>query len=273
MTYRVIALDLDGTLLDRQKRILPQSLNALNDARAAGMQVVVVTGRHHVAIHPFYQALKIETPAICCNGTYLYDYQAKRVISANPLEKAQARRVLELLKRYDIHGLIYVDDAMIYEQPSDHVIRSQAWAQTLPEAQRPNLVQVDNLFEAAERADSIWKFATSYPDTVKLRAFAGVVEQEMGLACEWSWHDQVDIAQQGNSKGKMLQQWVESEGLSMDQVIAFGDNFNDLSMLEAAGLGVAMGNSDDAIKARADTTIGDNESTAIADFIYQRVLG
>lgn len=272
MTYRVIALDLDGTLLDKQKRILPQSLTALNDARAQGMQVVVVTGRHHVAIHPFYQALKIDTPAICCNGTYLYDYPAKRVIAANPLEKAQAKRVLELLGQYGIHGLIYVDDAMIYQQPSDHVIRSLAWAQTLPEAQRPTLVQVDNLFDAAEQAQRIWKFATSYADTVKLRAFADMVEAELGLACEWSWHDQVDIAQTGNSKGKLLQQWVESEGLSMDQVIAFGDNFNDLSMLEAAGLGVAMGNSEEAIKARADVTIGDNNSTAIADFIYRRVL-
>lgn len=78
MSYRVIALDLDGTLLDNQKRILPQSLAALAQARAAGIKVVVVTGRHHVAIHPFYQALEIDTPAICCNGTYLYDFQQKK---------------------------------------------------------------------------------------------------------------------------------------------------------------------------------------------------
>jgi len=273
MTYRVIALDLDGTLLNRQKLILPESLKALADARSAGMKVVVVTGRHHVAIHPFYQALKLDTPAICCNGTYLYNYQDKKVITANPLEIKQAKRVLALLKEFDIHGLIYVDDAMIYEQPSDHVVRSLAWAKTLPEDQRPNLVQVESLVEAAEQSHAIWKFATSYPDIGKLRAFATMVEQEMGLSCEWSWHDQVDIAQAGNSKGKLLQHWVESEGLTMAQVVAFGDNFNDLSMLKAAGLGVAMGNSDDAIKADADVTIGDNETPSIADFLYQRILG
>ncbi|MEA9390540.1 pyridoxal phosphatase [Acerihabitans sp. TG2] len=273
MTYRVIALDLDGTLLNQQKRILPESLKALADARAAGIKVVVVTGRHHVAIHPFYQALQLDTPAICCNGTYLYNYQDKKVITANPLEKKQTKRVLELLKEFDIHGLIYVDDAMIYEQPSDHVIRSLAWAQTLPEAQRPNLLQVESLLDAAQQSQCIWKFATSYPDIPTLRTFASTVEQEMGLSCEWSWHDQVDITQTGNSKGKLLQHWVESEGLSMAQVVAFGDNFNDLSMLEAAGLGVAMGNSDDAIKARANVTIGDNETPSIADFLYQRILG
>ncbi|MGK7578001.1 HAD hydrolase family protein, partial [Salmonella enterica] len=68
----------------------------------------------------------------------------------------------------------------------------------------------------------------------------------------------VDIAQAGNSKGKRLAQWAESQGLSMDQVIAFGDNFNDLSMLKSAGLGVAMGNAVDEVKACADLVIGNN---------------
>lgn len=78
MTARVIALDLDGTLLTPQKTLLPSSLEALSRAKDAGYQLIIVTGRHHVAIHPFYQALKLDTPAICCNGTYLYDYHTNR---------------------------------------------------------------------------------------------------------------------------------------------------------------------------------------------------
>lgn len=77
MTTRVIALDLDGTLLTPKKTLLPSSIEALARAREAGYQLIIVTGRHHVAIHPFYQALTLDTPAICCNGTYLYDYHAK----------------------------------------------------------------------------------------------------------------------------------------------------------------------------------------------------
>lgn len=272
MDYRVIALDLDGTLLTRQKTILPESLAALQQARAAGIQVLVVTGRHHVAIHPFYQALQLDTPAICCNGTYLYDYPARRVLNASPLEKQQAQQVIGLLSQFGVHGLLYVDDAMLYQETSGHVIRTLAWSESLPAAQRPNLQRVDSLLAAADRAEAIWKFATSDADIGKMQAFAAAVEQQLGLACEWSWHDQVDIAQAGNSKGKQLQQWVTARGLSMDQVVAFGDNYNDLSMLEAAGIGVAMGNSDDAIKARANVTIGDNESPSIADFIRRQLL-
>ncbi|MFZ1873329.1 MAG: pyridoxal phosphatase [Chania sp.] len=273
MSYRVIALDLDGTLLDNQKRILPQSLAALAEARAAGIQVVIVTGRHHVAIHPFYQALQIDTPAICCNGTYLYNFQQKKVLAADPLAKDQAKLVLQMLKQSNIHGLMYVDDAMLYQETSGHVTRSLAWAETLPQAQRPTLLQVDSLVQAADNAQAIWKFATSHSDIPALRNFADTVEKELGLACEWSWHDQVDIAKGGNSKGNRLQQWVESQGFTMDQVVAFGDNYNDLSMLAAAGLGVAMGNADDAIKQRADLVIADHLQPGIAEVIRTRVLG
>ncbi len=78
--------------------------------------VIVVTGRHHVAIHPFYQALQLDTPAICCNGTYLYDYQARKVITSDPMDKIQAKKVVDLLEFHGIHGLLYVDDAMLYQQ-------------------------------------------------------------------------------------------------------------------------------------------------------------
>ncbi|MDF3008536.1 MAG: ybhA, partial [Enterobacter kobei] len=67
-------------------------------------------------------------------------------------------------------------------------------------------------------------------------------------------------------------QWVAAQGLSMQDVIAFGDNFNDISMLEAAGTGIAMGNADEAVKARADVVIGDNSTDTIAEYLYKHLL-
>ncbi|QTF09297.1 pyridoxal phosphatase [Brenneria izadpanahii] len=273
MAYRVIALDLDGTLLNQQKKILPESLAALALARQQGIKVIIVTGRHHSAILPFYQALQLDTPAICCNGTYLYDYQSGQASHANPMTAGQAKSVLELLQRFDIHGLMYADDAMYYQYPTGHVTRAQAWASSLPESQRPSFEQVESLASQAESSFSIWKFATHHENVPTLNDFAGIVEQELGLACEWSWQDQVDIAQTGNSKGNLLRRWVEEQGLAMKEVIAFGDNFNDLSMLASAGLGVAMGNSADEVKAHADLVIGHNEEPTIAETIRTRVLG
>ena len=272
MTPRVIALDLDGTLLAPNKTILPASLEALARARAAGYQVLIVTGRHHVAIHPFYQGLGLDTPAICCNGTYLYNYQAGRVIEGDPMSVDKAQALLQMLDQDNIHGLMYVDDTMMYERPMGHVTRTLAWAQNLPEAQRPSFTQVPSLSEAAREVSAVWKFALAEPDTQKLQHFADRVAETLDLACEWSWHDQVDIARKGNSKGYRLARWVASQGLTMQDVVAFGDNYNDISMLEAAGTGVAMGNADDAVKARADAVIGDNTENSIAEFIYKQLL-
>ncbi|WPO94195.1 pyridoxal phosphatase [Buttiauxella sp. HR94] len=267
MNYQVLALDLDGTLLTPEKKILPASIAALKNARESGAKVVIVTGRHHVAIHPFYQALDLDTPAICCNGALLYDYHGKRVIASDPLQSEQANQLIDLLDAHNVHGLIYADDAMIYQEATGHIIRTENWGRSLPESQRPVFRKVSSLRDAANEAGSIWKFALTDVDIVKLQNFTEVVERELGITCEWSWHDQVDVAQTGNSKGKRLAQWVESQGLSMSQVIAFGDNYNDLSMLQSAGLGVAMGNAADKIKEAADLVIGNNTESGIADVV------
>lgn len=272
MTLRVIALDLDGTLLAPDKTILPASLEAISRARDAGYQVLIVTGRHHVAIHPFYQAMELDTPAICCNGTYLYDYHARKVLEGDPLPLEKAQALLGMLDEHAIHGLMYVDDTMMYETPTGHVSRTLKWAQSLPEAQRPSFTQVPSLAQAARQVDAIWKFALAEEDTQKLQVFADRVAETLDLACEWSWHDQVDIARKGNSKGYRLARWVASQGLTMQNVVAFGDNYNDISMLEAAGTGVAMGNADAAVKARADVVIGENTKSSIAEFIYKHLL-
>lgn len=274
MSYRVIALDLDGTLLDPNKQILPQSLAAIKQARSQGIKVIIATGRHHVAIHPFYQALNLDTPAICCNGTYLYDYQTKKVLESDPLLAEEAMKVVEHLQGTDINHLMYVDDAMLYQQHNDAIERTLKWADSLPENQRPNIHKIDNFNTAIQQVSAIWKFATCTPDIEKLRIFSQIIQQELELACEWSWFDQVDISKKGNSKGLRLQRWVESQGqgLTMKEVIAFGDNFNDVSMLTTAGLGVAMGNSCDEVKKYADIVIDPNTAPGIAEVIQKYVL-
>ncbi len=207
MTTRVIALELDGTLLTPKKTLLPSSIEALARAREAGYQLIIVTGRHHVASHPFYQALALDTPAICCNGTYLYDYHAKTVLEADPMpvNKAlqliemhaktvleadpmpvnKALQLIEMLNEHHIHGLMYVDDAMVYEHPTGHVSRTSNWAQSLPPEQRPTFTHVASLAETAQQVNAVWKFALTHDDLPQLQHFGKHVEHELGLECEW----------------------------------------------------------------------------------------
>lgn len=272
MNYRVIALDLDGTLLTSQKTILADSLHVLARARQAGCEVIIVTGRHHIATRPFYQTLALNTPAICCNGTYLYDFHQKKVLQSAPIRREQAEQVLILMAEHQIHGFMYIDDAMIYDQPTDLVTRMQRWSSTLAADLQPDIHQVTSLQQTLAQVEAIWKFAVSDTDSSRLQRFAADISEKLALECEWSWLDQLDVAQCGNNKGQRLAQWAADAGIAMSEIIAFGDNYNDISMLENVGLGVAMANADQAVKARAKLVTGDNNSASIARVLQQYVL-
>ena len=103
-------------------------------------------------------------------------------------------------------------------------------------------------------------------------AFLAEVEADAGLNFEWSGGNRVDVTQADNSKGARLAEWIASRGIDASEVIAFGDHHNDISMLRMAGLGVAMGNSDDVVKSNARWVAGSNDTDAIADTLRQFVL-
>ena len=272
MKYRLVAFDLDGTLLDSDLQLRPESIAAIETLRQRGIGAMIVTGRHHVATAPYQQALGLELPAICCNGTYLFNFESRQSLMGKPLSHTQALFMLRKIRERGVHALMYVDDAITYEQTEPHLARLLVWAETLPPAQRPTFRQVENFESTVINAPIIWKFALSHPVYEPLGELVTDIQREMGLACEWSGDNRVDVAQGGNSKGHLLAQWLETQGIAPAAVVAFGDNLNDISMLQLVGLGVAMGNSTHAVQISADRVIGSHNSSAIADTLQRYVL-
>lgn len=264
MGYKVVAFDMDGTLLNEDSQILPETYQAIEQLKRRGIKVLLVTGRHHTAVFPYYSQLKLDTPAICCNGTYHFDFHQQKLSEANPILPAQAQRVLELVQDFDIYSMLYLDDVMTYEKPDQRLNGFFSWVETLPRELKPELRQVPSFKSLVEQGSTVLKFSANSQHTERLTQFAAAVGAETGLNCEWSWTNHVDIAQKGNTKGASLAKWVAANGLSMQDVVAFGDNYNDISMLSSAGLGVAMGNSDQAVQDAANSVIGHNSTPAIA---------
>ncbi|MBE2894970.1 pyridoxal phosphatase [Spirabiliibacterium falconis] len=266
MDYRVVAFDLDGTLLNSQGHILPENLRAIAKVRSLGIKVVLVTGRHHTAARFYHAQLGLDTPIICCNGTYLYDYQQEKVLSANPLTWAQCRRIIALNEQFGIHLLMYTRDEMAFCEINSHMAKFKQWATSCPVNERPQLRQLTSFYEPLAGGETIWKFVLSDPDTTLMQKVVNTLPEDQ-FSCEWSWFDRVDIASYGNTKGRRLLSLLASWHISPHQVIAFGDNHNDLSMLSQVGLGVAMGNAESAVKTHATCTIGDNNQPSIAQFL------
>lgn len=267
---RMIAFDLDGTLLGSDGRIRPATVAALGEARRAGIEVVLVTGRHHSVTRPYQEALGILGNAICCNGTYVYDFAASRIVDGEPIAEAEARAAVASCRRHGVDMYAYTDDIMYFEAPSAHLDKLAVWIDGLTSRPKPVLRRIADVGALIDAGETLWKFVVTHPDTDRLAAWFAEAETMQGLAAEYSWHDRIDVMSAGRSKGARLISWAASRGIPAADIVAFGDNFNDLSMLTGVGRGIAMGNAPEAIKALAAEVIGDNDSDAIADRV--RVL-
>ena len=272
MGYRLAAFDLDGTMLDSALQVRDETIQAIGRLRERGVGAMIVTGRHHLAAYPYWHALGLELPAICCNGAYIYDFAQRRTLAGDPIERGAARQVLHLARRHGIHVMVYVHDYMACETPDAHLARLMRWSATLPTPLQARVEQLESLEQLVDSSDTIWKFTCACDNAAAMRAFVADVEQELALACVWSNDTRLDVAQSGCSKGGRLAQWVAAAGIRLAEVIAFGDHDNDIEMLRLAGIGVAMGNSHGSVQACADWVTGSNDSDGIAAALERFVL-
>ncbi|NUF49474.1 pyridoxal phosphatase [Gilliamella sp. ESL0250] len=264
MKYKAVAFDMDGTLLASNRLVLPETVEMIKKISAKGVKVILVSGRHHSVIYPYYYQLKLSTPAICCNGSYLYDFEKQNAFAAKPMTKDQARMLLKLVNQYGIHTLVYTDQMMTYEVLDDHLEGFFKWVKTLPDFLQPEIKKVASFENVIDQSGAIFKFATSSHNLPALRQFSNAVDALDVFSCEWSWSNRADVAIKGNTKGNGLTHWAEHENIDLSEIVAFGDSYNDISMLSIAGLGIAMGNADNEVKAKASYAIGDNNSPSIA---------
>ena len=272
--YKVLALDLDGTVLSDRQTIEPQLKQAIRKA-GRHCHVVIATGRHHTAARPYHDELDLNTPIICCNGTYLYDYHRETVAKANAIAKQDALDFLALADKFAVKPAVYVKEAMVYakSKPAAYLQAMEKWAEALPRKRRPTIYAVDSLRDLLAQTDFVLKFVIEGPS----RSLASLLENEWvrrHFNGERSWSNRIDFAAKGNSKGKRLCEYVRGLGCHRDHVLAVGDNHNDTSMLRYAGLGVAMGNADDAVKSQADAVCAtDNNGNGLARLIQENILG
>jgi Cof subfamily protein (haloacid dehalogenase superfamily) len=269
--YRLVALDLDGTLLDSTLRIRRGTIHALRQVRDEGARVMIVTGRHHTATHAYWWELDLELPAICCNGGYVYDFRAGRAIAGDPFTRAEARELLGIVRRHPLDTMIYTDEAMTFENDAPHLAAMRQWSATLPEPLRPRLDRVDTLERVIDEAGTLWKFLIVSEDHTCLETFVQAIRAR-GFACVRSSRNCVDVARAGNSKGRRLAEFAARWNVAARETIAFGDQENDMEMLAFAGLGVAMGNGHPKVRACADWVTGSNDGDGIADALRRFVL-
>ncbi|MCA1064878.1 Cof-type HAD-IIB family hydrolase [Rossellomorea sp. AcN35-11] len=267
MTYKMIVLDLDDTLLRDDQTISPRTKNALLQAQDAGVKVVLASGRPTYGMQWVAKELKLDQ-----YGSYILSFNGSKIIDCRSNEEKYSRalsaetvhRLYDLSKREDVGILTYADDAIIVEEPSEfasieseltglpvNIVPSFKEAVTGPVVKALMLKEANRLMEVEKKLQT---------------------ELDGELSVMRSKPFFLEFTQLGVTKGASLDYLIKPMGIQAEEVIAMGDSYNDLSMLEFAGLGVAMGNAPQDIKEKADYVAASNMEDGVAEVVEKFVL-
>lgn len=231
---RLIASDLDGTVLGPDFRFRPRTVEALQAAQDAGILVVFVTGRPYRWLDPVREQLGHDSVAICSNGAVVYDIGQDRILESETLPGAV---VLELQERF--HHVL--PSPVFSVETLAGVVREPGWGET-------NVVESGEfregpLPEVLEPAAEVIKFLVrddAMPPRDLVEAVREVTGEEVSVTHSIASLPLAEIGQKGLSKGRTLSRWCADRDISPQEVAAFGDMPNDTAMLCWAGEGYAM---------------------------------
>jgi Cof subfamily protein (haloacid dehalogenase superfamily) len=262
---RLVALDLDGTLVGKDLAIRPRVKEAIGRARERGVAVTLVTGRMFAATKPFADALGLDGCVVCYQGAAIFDVRSGAVLAQTPVRQDVTRESFAWADAHGVHAQGYDGDVLYVQQINRFSERYTALAKVEPVvvpslaayfADRPSLKIV--FVDTAERAAQ------------HLAAIAPLLGERAYITR--SNADFVEILDPGVNKGKALAFVAERFGASLEQTLAVGDAWNDLPLLEAAGIGVAMGSGPPELLERADAVVADVAGDGVAEAIERFVL-
>ena len=275
MRYRAIVLDVDGTLLDDAGVLPARTLSHLRLAAERGVRVMLATGRSELGALPILRQLGFDSPAVVFNGAGVFCPVEERMLEHRLLSESVARHALDFAEREDLLLMVAQLGKKFVSPPRDeHERRAVALLEALHFVERrqmptTDLLRISVFSQRHASADELaMRFAEPVADQVYMTWFPlSMLADQRGNALHV-----VDVQPYCAGKREALRVLEERYGIPPEEVVCVGDASNDVPMLEAAGLGIAMASGMPSALAAADRVIGDNNSGALADLIEELFL-
>lgn len=266
MTERhLIALDLDGTLLKNDKTISERTKHTIRAIREQGHEVMIATGRPFRSSVPYYQELALQTPIVNFNGAFVHHPLSKNWgVYHNPMDIKVAKEIVEACEEFTYHNIIAeVKDDLYFHYHDDKLIDIFMMG-------NPN-VTVGDLRSYLGKSPTSMLIHADEQDVAKIRQHLSDVHAEVIDHRRWAdpFHV-VEIVKSGLNKAVGIKKVADYLDIPKERIIAFGDEDNDLEMLEYAGCGVAMGNGLEVVKNVANEITLTNEEDGIARFLEEK---
>ncbi len=280
---KIVALDLDGTLLDSEKRLSEVNRKALARAAEKGVLIVPTTGRFFGMMPPAVRDLPFVRYAITINGAQVYDRETDTAIVRDEIPLDMALGVMEVLDRYDVIYDCYRQNwgwitAALQDKAADYAT-NEHYLKMVREFRKPVPELKRHLRETAADGDvqKVMLFASNsrvsgLPSQVleSVRAELAVKFPEI-KATNSTWNN-LELNIRTAHKGNALKRFAEHLGFTLENCMAFGDGMNDFTMVEAAGLGVAMANAEPEVKRVAKWVAPSNDEDGVAAGLVKWVL-
>ena len=262
---RLVALDLDGTLISEGLRVSQIVLDAIARARGAGIAFTMITGRMFAAARPFAEAIGIDGPIVCYQGAATYVVQTRERISHVPLPLDVAQRVFSRAGEDGVRALGYFDDKLYTEANDEYTKAYTDLARVEPHV-------VDSIVEFfADRPSTKINCVTTRENAAgyidRLREFVSKDAYVTRSQPEF-----VEVLNPNVDKGRALADVARYHGVALDDVMAIGDSWNDVPLLAAAGVAVAMGTSPPELIEKADAVVAGVEQDGVAEALERFVF-
>ncbi len=264
--YRAVYFDVDGTLVDRRRRLRPATAAALEELRRRGVKRSLATGRALASARPYAEAVAADAPLVLYNGCQVVDPAAGAVLASSDLALEHARAALVLAADHDLHVNCYMERL--------YVARLGRRARASVAKDDLQAEPVGDLLAFLER-DPVKLLCIGPPaacDAFKVELDAASAAHPAPPVVVRSEPEYVEVLAHGAHKGRGLALACRAADLDPAEVVAFGDGLNDLELLQTAGLGVAMGNAHPEVQEHADLVIGHNDGDtlgqALADIFH-----
>ena len=275
MAYKLVCVDVDGTLLNSKHAITRRTSDALLQAHKRGVHIVVSTGRMYTDAEYYSNLIGVKSPVIASNGAFIKEKDNDKVIFKDVLGESLALDLLHLFRKHSIRPYFCTPDKFYY----GNIMFKLFYIGSRLLGTRSNNIDIEYVFSwrrwqkvLIREKENIVKCEIIYRDSTLIAGLKHELQHMPQLEIVDSSKYNIEITRQGVSKGKAVAVLAAHYGLQQEEIITIGDSENDVSMIEYAGLGIAMGNAPDQVKRKAGYVTGTNDEDGVAQAIRKFIL-
>lgn len=288
--YKLIAMDIDGTLLNSYGEVSLKNKEAIELALKRNIEVVLTSGRMPKAILPIANEIKADKYIISGNGAAIYDVQNNKIIHNSYLTKKKVLEIIDICEKNSMFYNVYTNDVILTKSLSYNILFYHNENKRNPEDKKIKINIVDDIYKYVEEygKEDFLKVTICDNDKFVFRSIMNKMKNIKNVDVLEVAHMSKKIIRHGSeeheiayyyteitnknvNKWTALKELLQLLGIKKEELITIGDNVNDKEMIENAGLGIVTGNASPEMKKIADETVASNNEDGVAEAILKHI--